>query len=150
MCRSFSQVVHDNQFSALGLVLVAELARIQWSIDILSGCRESPVVPLRNTGSVKSVTLIPPAEDIGEALSRNSQDLDISLDPPWEAPLASGDATSTGLETAEAYYREVKVSNIDAEGAVKKPTIEAIQQRPCRSKKRKRTNAIDELFHGME
>ncbi|KAJ5779032.1 hypothetical protein N7457_006752 [Penicillium paradoxum] len=109
MSRAFSTVVADNQFSTLGIVLLAALARLS---KITGTSHQMKMQPARKS---KTATPVVTKEDIGECVRRA------------DAP------------------RPVKVSNPNA----------SVSEKPERDgagksvKRKKKKNAIDDLFSGL-
>ncbi|MCJ1464052.1 hypothetical protein MMC07_002663 [Pseudocyphellaria aurata] len=78
----FTQLVHDNQFSPLGLALVGELAKLRGTLNALDA--EDTTVDEMTT--ISAADHHPPAslgsellmEDVGESLKRKSSNFDLS------------------------------------------------------------------------
>ncbi|KAJ5415307.1 hypothetical protein N7465_004002 [Penicillium sp. CMV-2018d] len=111
---AFSTVVADNQFSTLGIVLLAALARLSKITGISHQLKMQPVSKAR---------MIPVAkEDLGERIRR--------IDT---VPLAPAKASKVSMGS--------KV-------ATEKPT-EKLKDGSKPTKKKKKKNAIDDLFSGL-
>jgi len=160
--RSFTQVVQDKQFSALGLILVAELARIRRVVgfDLEEGevaeDAEGKLVHgksfLRSRGS----------EDLGEAVGRSTLahpsirlensasaaaapfgpcitgNIELSLGPAKGSP----DVVGATMESALL---------LDPQGE-ERPAASKPQGSPksAKRKRRKPANPIDDLFLGLD
>ncbi|KAJ5180358.1 hypothetical protein N7492_003568 [Penicillium capsulatum] len=116
---AFSTVIADNQFSTLGIVLMAALGRLAK----VTGANRR--LETRVKSSSKTSSAVAPVEDRGEVISRGSGNSDATSgagsrqtrqEPPKPKPRASGEKTS--------------VSSIK------------------KNSKRKK-NAIDDLFSGL-
>ncbi|KAL4801734.1 hypothetical protein BDV18DRAFT_72992 [Aspergillus unguis] len=130
---AFSVVVADLQFSALGTVLLATLARLAKSTGIDKELKSASWIedPRKHLTSLQSKTL-KDKEDIGEALSRPEGAADNLGSPKTHQKLqrSSEDIADTGSRKSTA----AKTS--DATKAKKK-------------KKKVKKNAIDDLFDGL-
>ncbi|OQE07106.1 hypothetical protein PENVUL_c015G08543 [Penicillium vulpinum] len=125
---AFSTVVADNQFSTLGIVLLAALARLSKITGISHQLKVQPVVTKSKT------TPIVAKEDLGERIRRVD-----------DAPLT----------------RPVKVLQSDAKAPSKVPSKVTKEKKPTENltedgvsnitlkKKKKKKNAIDDLFSGL-
>ena len=156
--RVFTQIVNDNQFSALGLTLVAELARIQRIIGIEDGAVEEPGNLSVRPASDSHKALTEAFEDLGEVVAKPvTSRADVDIGPHFPAAgdlpelLDFGDG-SGALEDPEA---EVVVAGPDPR--LREETKEAstaeekeIPKKPAKRQKRKTTNIIDDLFQGLE
>ncbi|KAJ6186347.1 hypothetical protein N7519_007648 [Penicillium mononematosum] len=114
---AFSTVVADNQFSALGIVLLAVLARLS-KITGISHQKMEPVT----TKSKMTVA----KEDLGERIRRIDN-----------APLAP----------VRISHSDSKVSKVSKEKTTGKSTEDGVSK--TTSKKKKKKNAIDDLFSGL-
>ncbi|KAL4976196.1 hypothetical protein BDW66DRAFT_59310 [Aspergillus desertorum] len=127
---AFSVVIADVQFSALGTVLLATLARLSKSTGI---DRESklqfPVktshepVPVSHTGTRTEL------EDKGEALSR---------------PVEESEEVQ-GYEMQQTLQPVLAVSNKSSASR----TLSATKPKRKKEKKKQKKNAIDEIFDGL-
>ncbi|PKY06899.1 hypothetical protein P168DRAFT_120958 [Aspergillus campestris IBT 28561] len=125
---AFSTVVADGQFSTLGIVLIATLARLTkaMAIDKKLGCPPQksrvPAIPDRS---------YTPKEDIGEVLSRTQDHSGAAVDT--ETPTAH--PTALGVRKNSDLERKKRPGSTD----VKKP----------KKIKKTKKDAIDELFAGI-
>ncbi|KAJ5470867.1 hypothetical protein N7530_008224 [Penicillium desertorum] len=111
---AFSTVVADNQFSTLGIVLLAVLARLS-KITGISHQKMEPVTKSKMTGT---------KEDLGERVRRIDN-----------APLAP-----------------VKISHSDpkvSKGSKERPVEKSTDGVSKTTSKKKKKNAIDDLFSGL-
>ena len=157
-CRVFTQIVNDNQFSALGLTLVAELARIQRIIGIEDGAVEEPGnLGVRST-SDSNKALTEAFEDLGEVVAKpvtSRADVDIGPHLPAAGNLPelldSGDGRGT-LEGPEADVVGVgpdpRLRDKGKETSAAKE--KRILKNPSKRQRRKSTNIIDDLFQELE
>ena len=160
-CRPFSQLIRDNQFSALGLTLVAELAKTQRAIGAGSGEGEEgvetelePMVSNYESGPETS-------EDLGEAVGRSTAIASKSEDPNIPTTESSD---SQRVKDAE---RRVQGRETDAMGPLEHintpatplrkeggsvPIVSRFKAPPRTAKKQKRkpANPIDDLFQGLD
>ncbi|CAI7583726.1 unnamed protein product [Penicillium viridicatum] len=114
---AFSTVVADNQFSTLGIVLLAALARLSKITGISHQLKMQPV---------SKAKMIPVAkEDLGERIRR--------IDTVPLAPIKASKASKVSMGS--------KV-------ATEEPT-EKLKDGSKPTKKKKKKNAIDDLFSGL-
>ena len=142
-------MVANNQFSALGLVLLAELAKVARIIhspaDAVGALGASPLTRVEGHQDSDAAFL---AEDLGEAVPR------ISTSKPFTEKLQSDDADrgillDTG-ETGRAASPAAMVKSRDLDD--QSVPIEASAQVPSqrtRRQRRKGMNAIGDLFSGL-
>lgn len=158
--RAFSTVVADTQFSALGVVLIAQLARLSKVIGaeryFPAKDAEDSMLPVEK---VKSVNVTGPREDLGEVVTRDQL---LALNTSTKTtPVGSG--SDSGLRK-KSKKRSALVENVAEEvvpeikahrenGAVTKSTasIAASEKRKDleekkRKKKKRKANAIDDIF----
>ena len=159
--RPFSQLIRDNQFSALGLTLVAELAKTQRAIGTGGGEGkegvETELEPMVSTyESIPEVS-----EDLGEAVGRSTAIASKSEDPNIPTTESSD---SQRVKDAE---RRVQGRETDAMGPLEHinppatplrkeggsaPIVSRLKAPPRTTKKQKRkpANPIDDLFQGLD
>jgi len=147
--RSFAHVVADNQFSALGLVLVGELAKVRKFVGATPPEAQSPMQ--RSPGLSAAALMAGPAdapEDLGEAVSRppTTDQVTEPLQPQDRAPKriktkekAQGARLSTVQGARDGRHEQLGL----VEDVFEAP------HRPPKKKKRKGKNAIDDLFSGL-
>ncbi|CAP80097.1 Pc12g04700 [Penicillium rubens Wisconsin 54-1255] len=122
---AFSTVVADNQFSALGVVLLAVLARL----SKITGISHQKMEPA-TTKSRMTVA----KEDLGERIRRIDN-----------APLAP----------VKISHADSKVSRVSKEKPTEKSaeytesTEDGVSKTTSKKKKKKKKNAIDDLFSGL-
>lgn len=119
---AFSTVVADNQFSALGIVLMATLARLVKAVGINLG---RPTAA-RMKKSLQKTTTIALVEDLGERVRRGDDNQGQATGRASSDPRIDGQS-----ESAES-----------TAGPTKKTT-------KTKTKTKKRKNAIDDLFSGL-
>ena len=145
--RSFTQVVHDNQFCTLGLVLLAELARIRRMLGARSVKEEDSSGSAAQDPWGAAAPPLPPAEEIGEAVERDFR-VKLSL----VAPLTQGIsiALSRTTDGEQANTRDASSSTLATDVAEKQ--LEKVSPSKSHSSKRKKReggNVIDDLFRGL-
>ncbi len=108
--RSFTHVIQDNQFSSLGIVLVAQLAKMQMLIGSISGCKQKGSLTTLPTDASCS-NLEPQIEDLGVAVGRTS---------PGTVNLIDSDFYSTsavaGGRTTDGASEEAKLADSESRG----------------------------------
>ena len=164
--RSFTQLVADNQFSALGLVLIAELARTQKAVGTLHANTRS--VPHRS-GVVSAVGQQPEAgmlEDIGEVLSRphdggnlGNPDADAATiaESRSDAPfvelegqkVVNEDTTSPPSSTRRSPFGRIPDPRSGSSISLKRTTERKDKAKKKKKQKQGNSNPIDDLFEGM-
>jgi ribonuclease MRP protein subunit RMP1 len=119
MHRAFSTVVADNQFSTLGIVLMAALARLS-KVTGISREMKMQVAPGKTTKKASPVTM---TEDLGERVCRED---DALMTRPVHAsrPVDKKSASKEKPEKDRSSSKSVK-------------------------KTKKKKNAIDDLFSGL-
>lgn len=154
----FTQIVNDNQFSALGLTLVAELARIQRIIGLEYGAAgESGNLNVR-PASDRHRSLPETFEDLGQAVAKPvTSSSNVEVGPYFPAAgdlpelLDSGDGRGAlgGPETGVVVVGpEPRLREESKEASAAKE--KTISKKPAKRQKRKSTNIIDDLFQGLE
>ena len=156
--RVFTQIVNDNQFSALGLTLVAELARIQRIIGLEDGAVGESVNRCVRPASDSNKALIEAYEDLGEAVAKPvTSRSDVEVGPRFPAAgdlpelLDSGDGRGA-LEGSEASALVVGPDlrlREESKGA-SAAKERKVSRKPANRQKKKSTNIIDDLFQGLE
>jgi ribonuclease MRP protein subunit RMP1 len=125
---AFSTVVADNQFSTLGIVLLAALARLSKITGISHQLKIQPVA------SKSKPTPVVAKEDLGERIRR--------ID---DAPLTR--AVKVLQSDSKVASKVSKVSKVSKEKKTTgKPTGDGVLKT---TKKKKKKNAIDDLFSGL-
>ncbi|KAJ5825512.1 hypothetical protein N7474_002650 [Penicillium riverlandense] len=119
---AFTTVVADNQFSALGIVLMATLARIVKAAGINLG---RPTAT-RTKKSLQKTTTITPVEDLGEQMRRGDDN----------------QGQATGRAPSDPRVDGQRQSAESTDGPTKRTT-------KTKTKTKKRKNAIDDLFSGL-
>lgn len=133
--RAFSTVVADGQFSTLGIVLLAVLSRLAKLIGVRTKDShysfKGDVVTLSDIATANS-------EDLGEVVRRKSDHLaSVAEHNPQEPP-------SPGIKTEKISKR----TKLQFEGLVLGVTsLPEDTKDTKRSKRRRKANAIDELFN---
>lgn len=125
--RAFTTVVADGQFSTLGIVLLATLARLSKEVGIEKELKR--VSRPQKIGSLLSYdTVLPKMEDVGEVLDRDP------VGP--RASSAIQTQLSQTVHTSHGSFGEGEMMvNLD--------------ERKPRKKSRKKKDAIDDLFAGL-
>lgn len=132
--RAFSAVVADTQFSALGTVLLAILARVAGVV----GFREenlpaSPVVDHESNKSLYSTALDQP-QDVGEPVHRQTD--------------AASAVTRQQAEDEQSAAKRSKSQSAGDYPAAPPSSSKSKQNEPSTRRKRKK-NAIDDLFSNL-
>ena len=148
-------MIQDNQFSPLGIALVAQLANTQALVTFARGCQEKDSLTTLPANLQKSSPLSS-AEDLGVAIRRTSLGLFDPIDSgsTSASPLRAFPITSCSSEQDKQVELEFGCSQqrrLPAESDQSRPSEETasklhVQPKPTRRKKPKRTNAIDDLF----
>ncbi|OQE43697.1 hypothetical protein PENCOP_c003G07288 [Penicillium coprophilum] len=125
---AFSTVVADNQFSTLGIVLLAALARLSKITGVSHQLKVQPVA------SKAKIAPVVPKEDLGERIRRID-------DAPLSRPvkILQSDAKISEVSKPSKVSKEKKPTKSPTEDSILKTT----------SKKKKKKNAIDDLFSGL-
>ena len=152
--RSFSHVVQNKQFAALGLVLFAELATISRLVGVKVDNHQDAGGSTIEQQEAFKATISPLPEDFGEAVERNfatdtpthllrrlteRSDVDKVLHSTSIAE--SSETHPFPVQPTDSMAMESGEASMDAQGTPPK--------RP-KHRKRKGANAIDDLFHGLE
>lgn len=164
--RPFTQVIQDNQFSALGLTLVAAVSEIRRMVALpFEGEIDSDLVPSTDSVPVKTQSL-ELAEDFGEAVDR-CVSLSTSILPGSDPASAVKESEpqpqdSSGLEPKDPRPGDpaLDISNIvqvSSGRTVQTPQKLAKAERARASsdermqkrKKSKKANPIDDLFQSL-
>lgn len=167
MCsRSFTQLVHDNQFSALGLALVAELANawrvVRLDLEVKKALKDVEAEFVLGRSFAEPELLA----DIGEAVIRSTSAHPIP--EIGESAAASSVASmtrrlewSTGLSKTDLNNVEstsasvLDLAGVTARQASSNHTHSSSSSPPPPSpkkaakKRRMHANTIDNLFHGL-
>lgn len=153
MCnRAFSTVVADTQFSALGVVLIAALARIgkicglpkakATTVDshhsVSAGTGSEPIENHVGGGTAGSRGL---SEDMGKVVQRNA----VREDQRSHSSEEVG-RVSAPLNMMHALEHQCKAPKVQ-KTTMKEREESSSSARPV--KRRKKTNAIDDLFGGL-
>ena len=149
MARAFTQVVQDSQFSALGIVLVAELARV-WkliggSVKVVDDSAEVVAVDSEQRLTGKPSQFL---EDIGEAVERIPKPGAPSTDVRNESTTVDNAA----FQTEPLRYLARPLPNTSTGKIKLKPIFlpkVTIRQKKKPSKARKGSSVIDDLFRGL-
>ncbi|KAL4898459.1 hypothetical protein BDV59DRAFT_166888 [Aspergillus ambiguus] len=131
---AFSTVVADGQFSTLGVVLLATLARLSKAAGIdkeLKALGRANAVGKGQSYETLTPTPTPKTEDVGEVLER---DLD--------APTATG--------SAEMQASRKKSSTVLPESRSKEKKMKpSVEEKKSKKKSKRKKDAIDDLFAGL-
>ncbi|GES63321.1 hypothetical protein ATEIFO6365_0007000800 [Aspergillus terreus] len=127
---AFSTVVADGQFSTLGVVLLATLARLSKAAGIDKEFKA--MSRAKNVGRIQPYEMpTPKAEDIGEVLARDS-----------------GPSPATSSSEMRAPRKESSVAL--PEDRMKEPKMKAkTEEKKPKKKSKKKKDAIDDLFAGL-
>lgn len=143
-------MVGDNQFSALGLVLLSELAKVARIIQppayAVCALGDSPLVSV--VDDQDSATTYP-AEDLGEAVPRvstsNMATERLQINTADRGNLLGTEETGQAVfPAAMAKSRGLNDSNVPIEVSAQVPS------RWTRRRRRKGMNAIDDVFGGLD
>ena len=145
--RNFSQVVSDGQFAALGLVLIAAVAKI----DALFTMPRNSVKQL-NSDEARSTeidveTEMGPLEDQGRSVPRSMQSLHVELEPGKEQQPPT--TAISWLEGTDAQARSYGRIHRSANGL----GVGYLSSNKLKTSKRKKGNGcniIDELFSSVD
>ncbi|KAI9923543.1 hypothetical protein ASPWEDRAFT_36220 [Aspergillus wentii DTO 134E9] len=121
---AFSTVIADGQFSTLGTVLLAALARLAKATGI---DRDLKMLSRIKVASELSPNPRAPQEDVGELICRSES-----------APVPSGSSAAHGPAGLRTQKKVTKESKSTLDWGFK-----------AHKKKKKRQNAIDDLFAGL-
>lgn len=156
--RVFTQVVNDNQFSSLGLTLIAELARIQHIIGLENRVIEEPGKANVSNASDSHKVSTEAFEDLGQAVAKpvtSTSAVEIGTHFPAAGDLpelfdsGSGggilQGPAAGVVVAGPVLR-LREESKEASAAKRKK----VSTDPAKRQKRKPTNVIDDLFQGLE
>ena len=158
MISVFTQIINDNQFSALGLTLVAELARIRRIIGLENGEIGEPDKANVSKASESHKDLTEAFEDLGQAVAKpgtsvsaveNGPHFHSAGDLPEHSDPDSGGGTLQRPEAdvvvaATVLKLHEESREVSAAKRKKAPTD------PAKRQKGKPTNIIDDLFQGLE
>ncbi|CBF70848.1 hypothetical protein AN6495.2 [Aspergillus nidulans FGSC A4] len=138
---AFSVVIADVQFSALGAVLFAILAQLSKSTGIAEEFKlPSPVET--NHNSLASYTEVPTRiDDIGEALPRPAEPSEVAEDFQLQQPVKPVLAVSNKSSASQT------LNVTEPEKKMKKKKKQ--KEKGSETKKRRKENAIDDLFDGL-
>lgn len=96
--RVFTQLVRNNQFSALGLALVAELAKVRKTISSYADIEGESENDAANTRAAETLFAAEPTEDFGEAVVRSMIEDSTIHDPTIPATVKlSSRSTQAGI-----------------------------------------------------
>ncbi|KAL8829707.1 MAG: hypothetical protein Q9191_001860 [Dirinaria sp. TL-2023a] len=154
VARSFSHVIQDNQFAALGLVLFAELAKISRLVGAKIDNHQDAGEPTIDPQKALQAPVLRLFEDFGEAVERknSTETLTHLLRGSVErSDLGRGLHSTPTPENTEKHPFCVQPTRSVAMQSGK-TSVNAHDTPPKRPKKRKRkgTNAIDDLFQALE
>jgi len=135
---AFSQLVADNQYAALGLMLVGTLARARRVIEPLRGEREVLVEEGRIEESLKGNEVL----DLGEVIKR--EDI-VGSDLRNESRPAEEDE---GDDAAQSRKSKKKKRSMTMEKP-ESPLTEDLTVTKRHKKRRKKGDAFDDLFAGL-
>ncbi|KAJ5822903.1 hypothetical protein N7447_005243 [Penicillium robsamsonii] len=134
---AFSTVIADNQFSTLGIVLLATLARLSKITGISHQLKVQPVA------SKSKPTPVVAKEDLGERIRRID-------DAPLTRPVKVLQSESK-VSKVPKVPKVPKVSKVSKVSKEKKSTEKLTEDGVSKPtlKKKKKKNAIDDLFSGL-
>ena len=156
--RSFTQVIQDNQFSSLGIVLVAQLAHIQALVTFARDHEQKEPLATLPTNVIESSprSLI---EEFGVAIERTSSGLLESPDPKADSAVPFGQSLSTYCSLGEGKQAKADLGYSEQSNSRMKPNQSSLKEeittelphwpKPARRNKSKRANVIDDLFQGL-
>jgi ribonuclease MRP protein subunit RMP1 len=134
VCRAFSNLVADNQYAALGLMLLATLARMNRVISPLA-LKAIVTEPVLKEGLVASSAPdgdVVAREDFGERIERG-------------APTS----TKEGNITPKSDNKAAKKRGFATEETAMNKQVQASATPKPPKKKRKKGDAFDDLFSGL-
>ncbi|MCJ1258469.1 hypothetical protein MMC24_006302 [Lignoscripta atroalba] len=127
----------DSQFSALGLVLVAELARLQKVIGPKVGIGE---VDMANGSTCHGFA---PPEDLGEVVKRSSRGIQVDVVKPVRVLHAQDNVLAGPTALVGTAKHHVRRDDPQAEQHI------SPAPKLARRKKTRSSNAIDNLFSSL-
>lgn len=134
--RAFTNLIADQQFAAMGLVLLANLARIRRLVSRMAP-REPGQRQVRAVPEVRVV--VEDDEDLGEFVTRSARGNEaLSMPLGLEHGPAVAKTSEPGKEGAE--------NSSPAEARSPIVSSPALASKPTKKERRKRSGAIDELF----
>lgn len=153
MFRAFTQVVRDSQFSALGLVLVAELARV-WKC--LGGEDRVSRVPSESAAVGVEMVAMKANEgskvDVGEPVERVPEpetfSADVSADLAVSAQVTGATSKTEVVESLVSGSPEPAAKSTGTRSK-SSPGMMKSQKRKS-GKIKKRSSVIDDLFRGLD
>ena len=156
--RVFTQIINDNQFSALGLTLVAELARIQRIIGLENGKVEELGNANVSNASDSHKHLTGAHEDLGQAVVKPVTSTSaVEVGPRFPAAGGLPELFDSGSGGGTLQEPEADVAVVDPVHRLRGEGKEAsaanrkkIPPDSAKRQKRKPTNVIDHLFQGLE
>lgn len=156
--RVFTQIINDNQFSALGLALVAELARIQRIIGLENGEVDEPGNANVSSASESHKDLTAAYEDLGQAVAKAVTSTSaVEVGPHFPAAGDLPELFNSGSGGGTLQEPEADVAVVDPVYRLREKSKEAsaakrkkIPTDPAKRQRRKPTNVIDHLFQGLE
>ncbi len=162
--RSFTQLVQDNQFSALGLALIAEIAKISKTISSFADPEEESEDNPATIRTAEGFSARGPTEDLGEAvgspINLDSTVYDSAVPATNQLPsrpmqegvtqrCPSGDADGTGNLDSIRDAQPAKVQSVARLSANEVNLISSGPSRKPKSNKKRQSNPIDDLFDGL-
>ena len=158
---AFTQLVHDNQFLALGLVLLAQLSEIR-SIITTHGLRDTSTIPLISVDSAARATFpSAPREDLGEPVERPASGVTLAMvnpatvknnvietqnspmakvDPPISAPM---ERILKPIQSADTPYSKQTETDLPVKSEI------VLAQKDRKKTKGLMSKAIDDLFKDL-
>ena len=133
---AFSQIITDGRFAVLGLVLIAALAQMCQMTGINSGFEEAGVVEAGEAFQNLEEALKQPVVERMETTTHVEEDLGEIIDR---------EEVTEGLKEGEVLQQ---IAPAQMQTVSKKPTSGTKSSTPAR-KRRKKGNAIDDLFSGL-
>lgn len=133
---AFGSVIADNQYSSLGLMLMANLASLNRIIaPFQEPATEEADVESTAVGHAKSHDMLHShREDLGEAVAR---------------PTVTGEEDEVAKPRVLARSDDEKVSKAKRARRVPEESAAEVPSAKAAKKKRKKGNAIDDLFSGL-
>jgi ribonuclease MRP protein subunit RMP1 len=134
---AFSRLVADNQYAALGLMLLGILARVKRVIEPLRGERDEVMEEVRNEEGLKGDEVL----DFGEVIQREEiLDLGrVNEDRPAEEDEENDAASSNSKKKKRSMTTEEAIAPVAEDSNIIKQL----------KKKRKKGDAFDDLFAGL-
>jgi ribonuclease MRP protein subunit RMP1 len=146
MYRAFSNLIADNQYAALGLVLMGVLARVKRVIRPLGPARivqDENENKLSTSGAANSAVIL----DLGEAVARGELGEVVTKDSDLDEHGEDEDH-EVEVRKVKKKRKEPKEAKFKAQMQAQR-VVEAIPTQRPKKKRKKGGDAFDDLFAGL-